>query len=315
MLNRRQLRVKVLQALYAYQQADQKEVKVFEKALLKNIHSVNEMYFYMLALLINIADYAIIDAQERANKHIPNEEDLNASTKLSRNLFINSLRQHPDFILGVKQFNVSWDFEPLVDKTIFSLLKVLPEYSSYITEENQDLNSDKEIIKNIFRKIILKNPAIEQIFEEKFINWPVDKEVLKSMMAKTMKNFKNIDGKGNQLAELFQDEKEDKAFVIDLFNKSIQHAEEYLALIDEKTTNWDSERIALMDILLMQMAITELVHFSSIPIKVSINEYIEISKEFSTPKSNTFINGILDKILDQLKTEKKIKKFGRGLIG
>ncbi|MEY3679273.1 MAG: utilization substance protein, partial [Bacteroidota bacterium] len=298
MLNRRQLRVKVLQALYAYQQADQKEVKVFEKALLKNIHSVNEMYFYMLALLINIADYAIIDAQERANKHIPNEEDLNASTKLSRNLFINSLRQHPDFILGVKQFNVSWDFEPLVDKTIFSLLKVLPEYSSYITEENQDLNSDKEIIKNIFRKIILKNPAIEQIFEEKFINWPVDKEVLKSMMAKTMKNFKNIDGKGNQLAELFQDEKEDKAFVIDLFNKSIQHAEEYLALIDEKTTNWDSERIALMDILLMQMAITELVHFSSIPIKVSINEYIEISKEFSTPKSNTFINGILDKILD-----------------
>jgi N utilization substance protein B len=102
--------------------------------------------------------------------------------------------------------------------------------------------------------------------------------------------------------------------VIDLFNKSIQHADEYLKLIDEKTMNWDSERIALMDILLMQMAITELIHFSSIPIKVSINEYIEISKEFSTPKSNTFINGILDKILDQLKSEKKIKKFGRGLI-
>jgi N utilization substance protein B len=126
-------------------------------------------------------------------------------------------------------------------------------------------------------------------------------------MAKTIKNFKNEDGKGNQLAPLFQDEKEDKAFVIDLFNKSIQHANEYLKLIDEKTMNWDSERIALMDILLMQMAITELIHFSSIPIKVSINEYIEISKEFSTPKSNTFINGILDKILDQLKSEKKIK--------
>lgn len=314
MLNRRQLRVKVLQTLYAYQQADQKEVKVFEKALLKNINSVNEMYFYMLALLINVADYALIDAEERANKHLPSEQDLNASTKLSRNIFIDCLRQHPDYLLGVKQFNVSWDFEPIIDKTIFSLLKNSPEYVAYIADESQDLNTDKEIIKNIFRKIILKNPAIEQLFEEKFINWSVDKEVLKSMMAKTIKNFKNEDGKGNQLAPLFQDEKEDKAFVIDLFNKSIQHADEYLKLIDEKTMNWDSERIALMDILLMQMAITELIHFSSIPIKVSINEYIEISKEFSTPKSNTFINGILDKILDQLKSEKKIKKFGRGLI-
>ncbi len=314
MLNRRQLRVKVLQTLYAYQQADQKEVKVFEKALLKNINSVNEMYFYMLALLINVADYALIDAEERANKHLPSEQDLNASTKLSRNIFINYLRQHPDYLLGVKQFNVSWDFEPIIDKTIFSLLKNTPEYAAYISDDSQDLNTDKEIIKNIFRKIILKNPAIEQLFEEKFINWSVDKEVLKSMMAKTIKNFKNEDGKGNQLAALFQDEKEDKAFVIDLFNKSIQHADEYLKLIDEKTMNWDSERIALMDILLMQMAIAELIHFSSIPIKVSINEYIEISKEFSTPKSNTFINGILDKILDQLKSEKKIKKFGRGLI-
>lgn len=314
MLNRRHLRVKVLQSLYAFQQAEQKDVRASEKALLKDIDAVNEMYFYLLALLVKTADYALNDAEERANKHLPSEADLNASTKIGHNIFIRQLKNHPDYLSGTKQFKVSWDFEPVIDKTIFSLLKATPEYADYIASEANELNSDKEIIKVIFRKIILKNPAIEQIFEEKFINWPVDKEVLKSMMAKTFKNFSKENGQGNQLADLLQDEKEDKSFAIELLQKSIDFADEAKKLIDNKTQNWDAERIALMDILLMQMAIAELLHFSSIPVKVSINEYIELSKEFSTPKSNAFINGILDKIVTQLKTEKKIQKFGRGLI-
>ncbi|MFM6975767.1 MAG: transcription antitermination factor NusB [Sphingobacteriaceae bacterium] len=314
MLNRRQLRVKVLQVLYAYQQADNKEVKLFEKALLKDINSVSEMYFYALSLLIKVADYSLIDAEDRANKHLPSAEDLNAPTKLSDNLFIEALRNHPKYVEGLKQFKVSWDFEPIIDKTIFSFLKNAEEYTDYLKAKEHTIHSDKEIIKYIFRKIILKNPAIEQIFEEKFINWPVDKEVLKAMMAKTFKGFNGPDAGSNQLAFLLQNEKEDREFVIDLLNKSIAHADEYLGYIDKKTKNWDAERIALMDILLMQMAIAELVHFSSIPVKVTINEYLEIAKEFSTPKSNSFINGILDKILADLKAEKKIQKFGRGLI-
>lgn len=314
MLNRRQLRVKVLQALYAYQQADKKEVKYFEKALLKDIDSVNEMYFYVLSLMVRVAEYSLIDAEDRANKFIPSEEDLNAPTKLNDNLFIESIRNNTQYQAGVKQFKVSWDFEPLIDKTIFSIVKGSPEYLEYLQLQEHNLHTDKEIIKHIFRKIILKNPSIEQIFEEKFINWPVDKEVLKALMAKTFKNFSYEETSKNQLAELLQNEKEDLDFAVQLLRKSIAEQEDSLKLIDKKTKNWDSQRIALMDILLMQMAIAELLHFSSIPVKVTINEYIEISKDYSTPKSNTFINGILDKILDELKAEKKIQKFGRGLI-
>lgn len=314
MLNRRQLRVKVLQTLYAYHQAENKEIKSFEKALLHLIDAVNEMYFYTLSLFILTADYSIIDAEDRANKHLPSEEDLNAPTKLNENLFIEALRNHPEYIEGVKKYKVNWSFEPGIDKTIFSLLKTSSEYNAYLQTTEHTIASDKDVINHIFRKIILKTPSIEQLFEEKFINWSVDKEVLKGMIAKTFKNFKGNAPIENKLADLLQDEQEDRVFVLDLLKKTINHQDDYLKLIDAKTTNWDSERIALMDVLLMQMAITELVHFREIPIKVTMNEYIEVSKDYSTPKSNTFINGILDKILADLKKNKEIQKTGRGLL-
>jgi N utilization substance protein B len=314
MLNRRQLRVKVLQTLYAYHQAENKELKSFEKALINLIESVNEMYFYTLSLLILVADYSSTDAEDRANKHLPTAEDLDAPTKLNQNLFIEALRNHPAYLQGVKDHKVNWNFEPSIDKTIFSLLKAAPEYAYFLQLSDHSIASDKDVINHIFRKIILKTPAIEQIFEEKFINWSVDKEVLKGMMAKTLKNFKDTSTQENSLAPLLQDEQEDRYFVLELLKKTINHQDEYLGLIDAKTTNWDSDRIALMDVLLMQMAITELVHFKEIPVKVTINEYIEISKDYSTPKSNSFINGILDKILADLKKNKQVLKVGRGLL-
>jgi N utilization substance protein B len=162
--------------------------------------------------------------------------------------------------------------------------------------------------------LILKSPGIEQIFEEKFINWPVDKDVLQALVAKTFKNFSSTVPADNKLAQICPNWDEDRPYLIDLFKKVIVFEKEYQELIALKTKNWDSERIALMDTLLMRMAITELIHFSSIPIKVTMNEYIEISKEFSTPKSNSFINGILDKILVDLKASGKVQKVGRGLL-
>jgi N utilization substance protein B len=134
------------------------------------------------------------------------------------------------------------------------------------------------------------------------------------MIAKTFKNFSSENPQENSLAQLTPDWTEDRVFIIELFNKTIAHEDEYQEMISQKTRNWEAERIAMMDTLLMRTAITELVHFSSIPVKVTINEYIEIAKEFSTPKSNSFINGILDKILGDLRTAGKIRKFGRGLL-
>ena len=314
MLNRRHLRVKALQVLYSYQQSESKEVKPFENALLQNVDKVFEMYVWLLSLLIEVAEYSVIDVEERANKHLPSEEDLNASDLLMSNLFIAALKQNPEYLAAVKKYKISWDFDPEIAKSIFASLKLSSEYKEFIDLPEHTIRTDKDIIKFIFKKLILKSPGIEQVFEEKFINWPVDKEVLQALVAKTLKNFSSVQPLENHLAQICPNWDDDRPFLIDLFNKVIAFENEYQELISQKTKNWEAERIAVMDTLLMRMAIVELVHFSSIPIKVTMNEYIEIAKEFSTPKSNSFINGILDKILADLKEKGKVRKTGRGLI-
>ena len=314
MLNRRHLRVKALQVLYSYQQSEINEILPFEKALLSSVDKVHEMYFWLLSLLIEVADYSIIDADERANKHLPSEADLNVNAKLHNNLFINSLKQNTEYLAAVKKYKISWSFDPEISKSIFISLKNSPEFASFNNLSVHTIQLDKDVIKFIFKKLILKSPGIEQTFEEKFINWPVDKEVLQALVAKTFKNFSSENPNENKLAMVCPNWEEDRPYMLDLFKKVVAFESEYQAMIAQKTKNWDSERIAVMDTLLMRMAITELVHFHSIPVKVTMNEYIEIAKEFSTPKSNSFINGILDKILAELKASGKLHKSGRGLI-
>lgn len=313
MLNRRHLRVKVVQTLYAYSLTEDKDIKTFEKALLKNVDEVYEMYIWTLNLLDEVSDYVLIDAEGRANKFLPTEKDLSLTTKLSTNTFIESLRQNPQYAEGVKKYKISWSFDPEIVRTVFLQLRDSEAYLEYLQQEDRSIGTEKDIIKHIFKKIILKSPVIEQVFEEKFINWPVDKEVLQALIAKTFKNFSSEDPRKNKLAEITQSWNDDSDYVIALLGKTIRNTNEYQKLISDKTKNWESDRIALMDTLLMRLAICELVNFPSIPVKVTINEYIEISKVFSTLKSNTFINGILDKILSDLNQQGRIQKAGRGL--
>ncbi len=313
MLNRRHLRVKVLQTLYSYYQSEVKDFKPFEKALLGSVEKVYELYIWLLSLLVEIADQTILDAEERANKYLPTPEDLSVNTKLQENRFIVSLKQNPEYITAVKKYKISWDFDPEISKSAFDALKNTEEYAAYLDLESHSIQSDKDIIKHIFKKIILKSPGTVQVFEEKFINWPVDKDVLKALIAKTFKNFSSENPADNKLASICPNWDEDRPFIINLFLKTIAFKEEYQKLIAQKTTNWETDRIAMIDILLMRMAITEILHFPHIPVKVTINEYIEISKEFSTPKSNSFINGILDKILSDLQKDGKVRKQDRGL--
>jgi transcription antitermination protein NusB len=314
MLNRRHLRVKVLQALYAYHLSDQKDVQSHEKLMLQNIDKVYEMYIWMLSLIDEVIQFAANDAQERANKHLPTAEDLNPNLKILENRFISSLHVNKEYIAAIKKYKVSWDFEPELAKTLFTLLKNSDEYRAYLEKTDDTLQTDKDIIKYIFKKVILKSTIAEQVFEDKFISWPVDKDVLQALIAKTFKNFSFDDPQQNKLAEVTGNWTEDREFIVDLFKQSVRHNDEYQELIGQKTQNWEPERIAMMDTLLMKMAITEFVNFSSVPVKVTINEYLEVAKEFSTPKSNSFINGILDKILFELKEQNKIRKTGRGLI-
>lgn len=314
MLNRRHLRVKVLQTLYAYQLSEDKQVDKFEKALLKSVDQVYEMYIWTLNLLDEAADYVQVDATERGNKFLPTAADLSPNMRLYNNTFIQLLRYNEKYTADVKRYKVSWGFDPELVRALFLQLKDTEEYQAYLKQEDRSITAEKEIIKFIFKKIILKSPIIEQVFEEKFINWPVDKEVLQAMIAKTFKNFGSNDPSENKLADLTPNWSEDRVFVLDLLTHTIRYANEYQKLISAKTKNWESDRIALLDTLLMRMAICELLNFPTIPVKVTINEYIEISKVFSTAKSNTFINGILDKILNELQVAGRIQKHGRGLV-
>jgi N utilization substance protein B len=314
MLNRRHLRIKALQNVFAWHMTEKRDTVSSAKTLMQSIDAVYEMYIRMLSLIVDVTEYTEIDAIERSNKHLPTAEDLSPNKKLLHNKFASILKKNPEYTAAVNKYQVNWHADPDLVKSIFNKLKDTKEYETYLAEKEETLESSKEIIKYIFRKILLKNLTVIQAFEDRFINWSVDREVMQGMIAKTLKNFVSEDPFDNKLTPISADWDEDSKFVKDLFVFTLKNDSAYQELIADRTKNWESERIALMDTILMKMAICELMNFPSIPVKVTINEYLELSKDYSTPKSNSFINGILDKILNDLKRTNSIKKIGRGLI-
>ncbi|RZL16905.1 MAG: transcription antitermination factor NusB [Pedobacter sp.] len=314
MLNRRHLRIKALQNIFAWQMTDKKDTSSRLKVLMQSIDSVYEMYVRMLALLADVTQYTAYDAEERANLKLPSAEDLNPNQKLLHNKFAKLLIDNPEFQAGISKYKVNWSADPAFLKDIFIKIKGSKEYTSYLENKEETLEEAKDMIRFIFRKVILKDANIVQAFEDKFINWSVDREVMQGMIAKTIKNFTEEDPFQNKLIPISADWEEDSKFVQDLFVYTLKNDSQYQTIISERTKNWEADRIAMMDTILMKMAICEMMNFPTIPVKVTINEYLELSKDYSTPKSNTFINGILDKILNDLKRTKGIVKTGRGLI-
>lgn len=311
MLNRRQLRVKVFQSLYAYQLAENKDVTKHQKTLNTAVEQVFAMYIGVLDLIVAVINYADTDATDGLNKYIPSDADLNPNLKILNNLFVDALLKNEAYLQAVKKHKPQWSADVELVKSLFASLKIADDYNKYLSISTHTLATDKDIVKFIFKKIILKSPLAIQAFEDDFISWTIDLEVLKAMFAKTLKNFS--EGGKYALAQISADWAEDQAFINDLLYKTVGNDAVFQALIANKTKNWDAERIALSDIIIMKMALSEFMFFASIPIKVSMNEYLDIAKEYSTPKSNAFINGILDKILADLTAENKIRKFGRGL--
>jgi N utilization substance protein B len=177
-----------------------------------------------------------------------------------------------------------------------------------------DYAADKEVIIRVFKRHLINAPTLHDFFEEKSIFWVDDLDLVASMVIKTFKSFEENSDEFQPMLPLWKDPEDEMSFVKVLFRKTVAQNDEHMELIHKHTDNWEVDRIALIDIILMRMALSEGREFSEIPVKVTLNEYIEISKYYSTPKSNTFINGVLDKLFEELKTSGKIKKVGRGLI-
>ena len=314
MISRRQLRIKALQSLYAYYKTGREDMGRSEKELHFNIEKAYELYHYLLLLVIDVILYAESRIELARNKRIPTPEDLNPITRFIDNRLIDQLRNNEQLLRYVDQHKLNWANYPELIKEVYSKLVESEEYIAYMSVEEGSYAEDKKIISYIYTHVVFPSEMLSSIMEEQSIFWNDDLEFITSMIIKTIKKFKGEDDSGKPLMVLYKNE-EDRDYVVNLYRQTIIHREEYLEYIKHNTRNWDLERIAFMDILIMQMAIAELIGFPSIPTKVSLNEYLEISKFYSTSKSSVFINGVLDKVVYQLKEEKKIVKMGRGLIG
>lgn len=314
MLNRRHLRIKAFQTVYAFQQEEKPDRKQFESFLLESIYSVHKSYAQLLQLLVELNHFESRDVEDRSAKYLPTNDDLNAKPILQKNSFINLLSVDKNLTYLVKTYKVSWQDEDMLLRELYNKIKADATYIEYGNKTECNFADDRDIITHLFKSIFFQDPLLEQFLEEKYINWPVDKQSVDGMVLKTLRAYKEGATDALDILPITANWEEDKEFVIELFNKTIFNNTETEKYISDKTQNWDVERIAMVDTILMKMALTELMNFNSIPIKVTMNEYIDISKEFSTPKSKGFINGILDKILIDLKAEGKINKIGRGLI-
>ncbi len=314
MISRRLLRIKVLQVLYAYYTAEHKDLRISEKELHFSINKSYELYNYLLLLIRDIIIYARSRMEIAANKRIPTFEDLNPNLRFVNNRLVAQFADNNQLNQYLGKNHISWVKYPELIKELYGLILDSPEYSEFMALTDGGYAEDKKFVSKIYSDIILPNESFSQVLEEQSIYWNDDLEYVISMVLKTVKKFAESDGPDKELLELYKN-KEDRDFVIELFRKTVIKRKDCLELIDSTASNWDLERIAFMDILIMQLAITELLEFPSIPTKVTLNEYLDISKFYSTEKSNNFINGVLDKIMAHLKENDSIRKTGRGLIG
>ena len=314
MISRRQLRIKALQSLYAYYTTGREDMRRSEKELHFNIEKAYELYHYLFLLLIDVILYAESRIELARNKRIPTHEDLHPNTRFINNRLADQIRNNDHLLRFVEQHKLNWVNHPELIKEVYTRLIESEEYEAYMNAEEHGYAEDKRLVTFIYSHIVFSSERLDSIMEEQSIYWNDDLEFITSMIVKTFKKFKEDDKPDKPLMELYKN-KEDSDYVLKLYRQTILHHEEYVEYVKQNTRNWDLERIAFMDILIMQIAIAELVAFPSIPTKVTLNEYLEISKFYSTSKSSIFINGVLDKVVMQLKEEKLILKKGRGLIG
>jgi N utilization substance protein B len=319
MLSRRQLRIKALQALYAFMQSVNDQLEQGEKEMLKSLDKLYELYIYQLSLLIELVDFSKKRMEDNKQKFFPTEDDLKPNTRFVENQFYNQLVQNQDLHKYINQYKINWVDEEEMIRKLMVQIRDSKDYIDYLAKPLNTYKDDKEIFIRIIKKHLSRSELLQFYYEEKSIYWSDDFHTANLLAIKTIKAYEPSWHENHKMPLMFGKEidnskNEDKEFIVNLFRKTIIHSEEYEKLIDEKVKNWEMDRIAIMDILIIKMALVELLEFPSVPIKVTLNEYIELAKLYSTPKSKVFVNGILDKLIGDLIGQKKIKKTGRGLL-
>lgn len=311
MLNRRYLRIKTMQTLYSYFQQDKAEIGFYEKELFKSLDKIYDLYVYVLVLFTDMHHTAHLVIEENKNKRLPSKEDLDPNLKFIKNTLLVASSHSSELKKELTNRKISWQNDFDLVRKLYSELRATDLYKNYMATPEQTLKEDKQFLISVATEFLYEHELLNHVFEEKNMHWADDTFGAFSMVSRT---FEAYNGGALYLQPLYKDAEDDKNFISTLFRKTIAGDKEYETLIDQKTKNWELDRIASMDVLLMKMAIAEFLNVSNVPVKVSLNEYIDISKEYSTPNSKTFINGVLDKIIAELKQDNRIQKTGRGLM-
>ncbi len=312
MLNRRYLRIKVLQALYSFYRDDRFDLAIKEKELKSSVDKIYDLYLYLIFTLIELRTIAERTMEDRKKKMLPTAEDLNPNTRFINDPLLLKLASSPTLARLKREKVIQWtiDEEPTLKK-IYADILASKEFAAYMSATEVSFEESKQFVHTIYKKYISENEMIKQYLFEKNIHWSGDYTLATLSILKTLKGMKE---EGDvELLPLYKAD-DDFDYMITLYRHTILDDASVSVLLNEKIANWEPERIAAIDMLLMKMAITEILQFPGIPVKVTLNEYIEISKLYSSPKSNTFINGILDAVVKDLRTQNKLGKTGRGLI-
>ena len=307
MINRVLIRLKIVQIVYAYYQNGGKNLDTAEKELFFSLSKAYDMYNYLLLLMVEITKQAERKQSAAKNKLLPTAEELYPNTKFVDNRFIAQLEVNKQLLEFSETQKKTWDNEAEFVKGLCEKIMASDIYKEYMASETSSYEEDRELWRKLYKRIIFNNDELDQVLEDQSLYWNDDKEIVDTFVLKTIKRFEEKNGAKQELLPEFKDE-DDQDFARRLFRRTILNADYYRHLISENTRNWDLDRVAFMDVIIMQIALAEILSFPNIPVSVTLNEYVEIAKLYSTPKSGSFINGTLDGIVNILKKENKLTK-------
>ena len=307
MINRSLIRLKIVQLMYAYYQNNDKSIDTAEKELLFSLSKAYDLYNYMLLLMVSVSRHAYkqVDEKEKMNKigHI----DEMVSHRFADNQFTAQLEANKQLQEFVETKKKSWNNDIDYIKKLYADILQSEYYQEYMQMEEVTYADDREVWRKIYKNIIMKDERIDDILEEQSLYWNDDRDIVDTFVLKTIKKFSPENGANQELVPEYRD-MEDQEYAIRLFRRTIMNDEYYRSLIGRCVKNWEFNRLAYMDVIIMQIAIAELLSFPQIPISVTINEYVEIAKWYSTPKSSGYVNGIIDSVAKMLKKENKLTK-------
>ena len=302
MVNRILIRIKVVQIVYSYLVNKDKSIDTSEKELFFSLEKAYELYHRLLLLMIELTDAQSKRIENARFKYTATAADKNPDTRLVNNRFIAQLRENKMLKEYVDRQSVSWVNEPDFVRILLDRLLASDLYKTYLASEEDSYAVDQDFWKKAFKHIIVEDEDLSEILEAQSLYWNDDLETISTFVLKTIKRFDQSKGAEQELLPMFKDD-EDAEFAKMLFRKTLMNVDVNKALIDQHTKNWEIDRVAFMDIVIMLVAIAEIKSFPTIPVKVTLNEYIEIAKSYSTIKRGHFINGILDAVASQLKKD------------